>query len=191
MTNSQESPKSVKTANDLFYEKADKAFRGLFEVAKTKNELHFALSLSPEFRGAQDAGWNTAADAHVAFREYLDFVSEDPPTDAFDSDIRNGYAHADYIIWSDGIRLRKRNGGFPRIVTWQEFNALFERGINFFSMLSEIVQEYMDSYNPAKEIRGQLSNEPERTWTIYSDPKDGTFTISGGSFVIKPDKNHE
>ena len=33
--------------------------------------------------------------------------------ETFDPELRNGYAHADYIIWSDGIRLRKRNGGYP------------------------------------------------------------------------------
>lgn len=31
--------------------------------------------------------------------------------ETFDPDLRNGYAHADYIVWNDGIRLRKRNGG--------------------------------------------------------------------------------
>ncbi len=25
--------------------------------------------------------------------------------DAFDPDVRNGYAHADYIVWNDGLRL--------------------------------------------------------------------------------------
>ena len=33
--------------------------------------------------------------------------------DAFDSDVRNAVAHADYIIWRDGLRLRRRNGGWP------------------------------------------------------------------------------
>ena len=27
--------------------------------------------------------------------------------DAFDPDVRNAVAHADYIIWSDGLRLRR------------------------------------------------------------------------------------
>ena len=27
----------------------------------------------------------------------------------FDSDLRNGFAHADYVVWDDGIRLTKRN----------------------------------------------------------------------------------
>ena len=40
----------LKQANLLFYEKAKKSFQHLFELAKAKNELHFAFSLSPEFR---------------------------------------------------------------------------------------------------------------------------------------------
>jgi hypothetical protein len=33
--------------------------------------------------------------------------------DAFESDIRNAYAHADYVIWKDGLRLRKAQWRFP------------------------------------------------------------------------------
>ena len=32
--------------------------------------------------------------------------------DAFDPDVRNAIAHADYILWKDGMRLRRRNGGY-------------------------------------------------------------------------------
>jgi hypothetical protein len=41
--------------------------------------------------------------------------------DAFDPDVRNAVAHADYIIWSDGLRLRRPNGGRPRVIPWDEF----------------------------------------------------------------------
>lgn len=58
--------------------------------------------------------------------------------DAFDSDIRNGYAHADYVLWVDGLRLRKRNGGHPRVVPWEEFTQIFNRGINVFSILRNL-----------------------------------------------------
>ena len=34
--------------------------------------------------------------------------------DAFDPDVRNAVAHADYIVWVTGLRLRKRNGGMIR-----------------------------------------------------------------------------
>ncbi len=249
-------------ANAAFFEKAETCLRQLFDLARTKNELHFALSLAPEFRGCQGPGWSTAQEAHTAFEEYLEFLNEGPLTalkarvalpfychlaeasgfyeipknmlrvaegdrynlwpfqklverhkvsgsiiapnankvlrdlaghakslglhalsevfrDAFDPDLRNGYAHADYIVWDDGIRLRKRNGGYPKLVTWPEFYVHFHRGINFFHLLRQIVQEYMQAYDPAKQIRGQLAEEPEGTWTIHSDPVRRAFSISG------------
>ena len=247
--------------NKLFFEKAEKAFAELFKLAKAKNELHFALSLTPEFRGVQGPGWNTADETHRAFEDYLNFINKNPDSpfkarvglafychmaeasgfyeipknlmrvaegnrynlwpfrslnkkhkttgeiiapnanrvlqdlaghakelgltdlaeifrDAFDSDLRNGYAHADYVIWNDGVRLPKRNGGTPQIVSWPEFSACFDRGINFFNLLREIVNEQKNYYNPAKEIVGQLAEEPKRTWVIEADPAKGIFSIS-------------
>lgn len=261
MTDTRES-KSHTEANLAFFEKAETSIRDLFERAKATNELHFALSLAPEFRGCQDAGWSTAEDAHFAFDEYLAFLNDGPLTalkarvalafychlseasgfyeipknmlrvaegetynlwpfqklverhkisgnmvapnankilkdlaghakslgldalaevfrDAFDADLRNGYAHADYIIWQDGIRLRKRNGGYPKLVSWPDFYAHFDRGVNFFYLLGQIVQEYTRSYDPPKQIRGRLADEPEGTWTIHADPVRRSFSISG------------
>lgn len=101
--------------------------------------------------------------------------------DAFDPDIRNAYAHADYVIWNDGLRLRKRNGGFPRKVSWPEFQSRFDRGVNLFHLLREIVNEYVASYHPAKRFRARMhDNEPELLWTIQFDPEKRTFAISGG-----------
>ena len=65
----------LKALNEIFFEKMERAFRGLFEAAKKKNELHFALSLNPEFRGEQDAGWSTAQDALFAFNFYLETIN--------------------------------------------------------------------------------------------------------------------
>src|SRR3989442_9872339 len=99
--------------------------------------------------------------------------------DAFDPDIRNAYAHADYIIWNDGLRLRKRNGGFPRKVPWSEFQPRFDRGINLFHLLREMVNEYVASYHPAKRLRARMDdNQPELLWTIHFDPETRTFGIS-------------
>jgi hypothetical protein len=95
--------------------------------------------------------------------------------DAFDPDLRNGCAHADYVVWTDGIRLRKRNGGFPRLVSYPEFQVLFDRGINFFNILRGFIEQSIASYDPAKLIRGQLAGN----WTIRFDPKDNSFSISG------------
>lgn len=103
--------------------------------------------------------------------------------DAFDSDIRNGYAHADYVIWNDGLRLPKRNGGFPKRFTWEEFNAIFDRGVNFFHILRQLVTEYIQSYNPPKTINARLHDEPEMEWTIFCDPKSGAFGITSGKHM--------
>jgi len=257
-----ESDDPIRKANLAFYEKAKLAFRKLFDAAKAKNELHFAFSLAAEFRGLQDAGWDTAIEAQIAFQQYLEFIQANPddafkarvalafyshiaeasgfyevPKNmlrvadgerynvwpfqklvekhkltgvliapnankilrdlaghsqelgfaelaevfkvAFDGDIRNGYAHADYVVWDDGIRLPKRNGGQPRKIAWPEFNGFLERGINFLNLLNETIADYRASYNPAKQIRGQLRDEPEAVWTIYADLERKRFSISG------------
>ena len=250
--------------NDNFYEKVERAFRDLFEAARAKHELHFAMALMPEMRGMQDAGWNTAEDTHHAFDEYIKFleIQEDgrmrcrialsfychiteasgfyevpknmlriaggqshllwpfmdlvqahkqtgdriAPNankvlkdlaghakelgfeelaevfrDAFDPDIRNGYAHADYIVWNDGLRLPKRNGGYARTISWVEFNAIFERGINFFNILRQVVGDFVRSYDPPKIIKSRLQDEPEMDWKIYFDPNSGAFGITSGT----------
>ena len=172
-----------------FSEKCNAAFMQLFELAKHKEEVQYAMALSPEMRGSQDTGWNTAHEASRTLEDYLKLLeiaqadtsirvrvglslychlseasgfyevpknmmriasgevynlwpfrglSEHHKTtgeliapnatkimkdllghatelqlnefcdvimDVFDLDLRNGYAHADYVIWDDGIRL--------------------------------------------------------------------------------------
>ena len=60
----------VDDGNQAFYDKADRALRDLFDKAKATHELHFVMALMPEFRGMQDAGWNTAEEAVVAYDQY-------------------------------------------------------------------------------------------------------------------------
>ena len=242
--------------------KCKEAFRSLFQAAKKKDELQFALALSPEHRGMQDAGWNTAEEADRAFHDYMPFVTkkkkpsslrirvalgfychlaeasgfyETPKNmlliadgkkfnmwpfsalvdahkqsgaiispnankvfkdlighaatlgfadlaevfrDAFDSDIRNAYAHADYVIWQDGLRLPKRNGGHADRIEWPEFNRLFMRGTNFYITIKEVVDEHVKAYDPPKTIRAVLSDEPEGNWTIHYDKNRSSFRIS-------------
>ncbi|HYD48678.1 MAG TPA: hypothetical protein VEB21_10040 [Terriglobales bacterium] len=254
-----------RTKNDAFFAKAESSLRDLFATARRKNELHFALSLGPEFRGSQDAGWNTAEDAMCAFDQYgeflgtmasspikvrialayychlaeasgyyeiaknmlriasgelyntrpfADLVRKSPSgaivapnanrvfqnlaghardiemhelaevfRDAFDGDIRNGYAHADYVVWTDGIRLRKRNGGQPRIVRYEEFNQWFARATEFFLILQRVISETLMLYSPAREIVGRLSDEPLQRWEIAYDPTTEGFSISSVDFV--------
>lgn len=256
---------SIET-NDAFYEKAETAFRTLFDAARARHELHFAMALMAEFRGMQDAGWNTAAETHRAFDEYFDFLEGMEPSrmkcriglsfyvhlseasgfyevpknmlriaggdghviwpfrnlvqrhrdtgatiapnankvlkdlaghaeelgmhdlaevfrDAFDPDIRNGYAHADYVVWNDGLRLPMRNGGRARLIPWDDFNALLTRSINFFQLLRGLVNEYILTYNPPKTIESRMQpNAPLEKWTIYADPEAGAFGITNGKY---------
>jgi hypothetical protein len=256
---------TVKDLNDQFYAKAVSSIRDLCERAKTAHELHFVMALMPEFRGIQDAGWNTAQEAVRAYDEFTSLVKslgranpararivlafyaqvaegsgfyEIPKKllltiegrgnnlrpfralverhqktgevlapnanrimkdlighsselglselaevfrDAFDPDVRNAIAHADYILWSDGLRLRRRNGGHPRIIPWDEFDALIGRGLNLFSIIRGVVDEYVQSYDPPRTIRSRLSDgEPETEYTLFFDPKTGAFGFTTG-----------
>lgn len=250
--------------NEAFYGKSQRALRNLFERAKAAHELHFAMALMPEFRGCQDAGWNTANEAVRAYDELTTLIKSLPlepvrlrvalafyatvsegsgfyeipkalmlttegkgnniwpfqslvkrhrftgdvmaPNanrimkdlighaselgmvelaetfrDAFDPDVRNAIAHADYIIWDDGLRLRRRNGGYPRVIPFEELDALLGRGINLFSFIRGITEEYVQSYDTPKTIRSyMMKNEPLAEYTIYFDRKTHAFGFTTG-----------
>src|SRR5262249_48053267 len=211
--------------NDDFFEKADRALRDLFDRARGAQELHFAMALSPEFRGSQDFGWSTAHEsvrAYDEFQAHLGTFEQETPVrvrivlafynhvaegagfyeipksllltiegrgnntlpfqnlierhrstgemiapnanrimkdlighaselgmtevaevfrDAFDPDVRNAVAHADYIIRGEGVLLRRRNGGEPRLIKWEEFWPLIDRGLNLFHLIREVASE--------------------------------------------------
>ena len=103
--------------------------------------------------------------------------------EAFDPDVRNAVAHADYIIWSDGLRLRRRNGGSPRVIPWDEFGTVMERGLNLFDFIRRLADEYAHGYDPPKTIRSRLvPQEPENNYTIYFDPKTRAFGFTTGKY---------
>ena len=101
--------------------------------------------------------------------------------ETFDPELRNGYAHADYIVWTDGIRLRKRNGGHPSIVTFDEFEIKLNKAIVFFQSLRESIGQAMRSYSPAKRVIGRLNNDDPAMPTIIGfDEATGSFSIRSG-----------
>lgn len=101
--------------------------------------------------------------------------------DVFQDDIRNGISHADYVIWNDGVRLRKRNGGYAKKLSFQDVSAAITKGVGFFQILSAYSQYAVQSFNPAKEIVGRLSANFPMPWTVYFDPQTGAFGFRGSS----------
>ena len=61
-------------------------------------------------------------------------------TGVFNTDIRNGYAHANYVIRDEGINLPGRQGGIAKRVTWAEFDQCLLRAISSFDILRRLVQ---------------------------------------------------
>jgi len=101
--------------------------------------------------------------------------------DAFDPGVRNAVAHADYIIWPDGLRLRRRNGGWPREIPWKDFTSLADRGLNLFAFIRHLSDEYVHSYETPKTIRSRMkNNEPLTDYTIYYQPVTGAFGFTTG-----------
>jgi hypothetical protein len=259
-----------KDPNQEFCDKAVRALKGLCEKARAAQELHFAMALMPELRGAQDAGWNTAEEAVRAYDQYFELVRlldkdqivrarlilafylhvadgagfyempkkmmltiegegnniypfqnlvkkhqetgatiapnanqimknltghaaelglnelSDVFRDAFDADVRNAIAHSDYILAFDGMRLRKRNGGQPYIISWDDFDAIMSRGINLFSLIRRVVDEYVCSYSPPETIKSRLTTrEPVIDYTIYYDRETGAFGWITGTSLPK------
>ncbi|TDR90260.1 hypothetical protein [Enterovirga rhinocerotis] len=100
---------------------------------------------------------------------------------AFRDDIRNGIYHADYVIWEDGLRLRRRNGGLATRLTFEEVNLALTKGIGFFDVLRIYVSNSISSFHPSRTIVGRLSENFPATWTVHANPASGAFSISSSS----------
>jgi hypothetical protein len=78
--------------------------------------------------------------------------------------------------------IEKRNGGKVRVIPWVEFEAIMQRGINFFSVIDSIAGEYVKSYDPPNTIRSRLKeNEPPGDITLLYDPTNGRFGFISGN----------
>jgi len=98
----------------------------------------------------------------------------------FRDDIRNGIAHADYIIGRDGLRLRRRNGGNPFVLSHPEVNEALNVGMMFFDLLKQLLGQAAQFFRPARTIIGRFSLNPPMPWTVELK-EDGSFSISGSS----------
>lgn len=100
---------------------------------------------------------------------------------AFNDEIRNGISHTDYVIWDDGLRLRKRNDGNATLLSYGEVSEAITVGAALYDLLQHHNRTAMESFNPAREIIGKFSLNPPMRFTVFSDPERRTFSISTSS----------
>lgn len=100
---------------------------------------------------------------------------------AFRDDVRNGMYHSDYILWDDGLRLRRRNGGNVMRIEYAEVFDLVGVGLAFFETLQVLHISAMQSFDPPREINGRFSANPPMPWTVGYDSTTGAFSISSSS----------
>ena len=96
-----------------------------------------------------------------------------------DYEIRNAYAHADYVIWDDGLRLRKRNGGTIRIVEWNEFTYIVNKAMTFMDCIEHATHNAFMTFSPSRVVRGDMGTGRDHNITIEYNDKTGSFKISG------------
>ena len=69
------------------------------------------------------------------------------------------------------------------MIPWDEFNGLIGRGLSLFSLIRDIVDEYMRGYDPPKTVRSRMrDDEAETDYTLHFDPKTGAFGFTTGKW---------
>lgn len=100
--------------------------------------------------------------------------------DAFDADIRNGFAHADYALSGEGLHVRGRHDT-SRLVAWPELGKLLQDGVGLFEVLRAVIKYYQDFYQTPQMVIGSSDpNSSDGHWLIYSDPVAKTMSVRGG-----------
>jgi hypothetical protein len=91
---------------------------------------------------------------------------------AFDSDLRNAYAHADYVLRPEGVIVLPRYD-HERLISWNELNELLERAVVLYLTLNDIRVEHCNDYLPGREVLGKLNrSSADEPWTVeYSSSR--------------------
>lgn len=95
----------------------------------------------------------------------------------FRDDVRNGMYHSDYILWDDGLRLRRRNGGYATCVEYSDVLEMVVIGLAFFQTLQVLRTASVQSFDPPREIIGRFSVNPPMRYTVGYTPEAGSFSI--------------
>lgn len=97
-------------------------------------------------------------------------------------DIRNTFAHSDYILYGDELRIVQM-GELPKVHKLQELIPKLEFGINIVLMLIALTRERILSYKENKRVFSRLSeNDTFFDMELVADPN---FGLSGFRNVPK------
>jgi hypothetical protein len=100
---------------------------------------------------------------------------------AFRDDLRNAISHADYIIDQQGVRLRKRNGGSPEVLSWSGVDLAVNKGRALFDLVRQHWSGLVRQFDPPQEVVGRFSNNPPFKYTVGFEPRSKSFSISTSS----------
>lgn len=98
-------------------------------------------------------------------------------SEAFDADLRHAFAHADYVIWSDGIRICGKHFTRKRLIPFLDFQVLINRGAGFVTMLRSVIREYVRHYATPRIIEGSISRVPGQKSLVSYNVDTGVFGI--------------
>lgn len=98
-------------------------------------------------------------------------------SEAFDAELRHAFAHADYVIWTDGIRICGKHLSEQRVISFLDFQALLNRGAGFITTLRSVMARYVRHYATPRVIDGSFSRLPGHKTLVSYDIDTGVFTI--------------
>jgi hypothetical protein len=98
-------------------------------------------------------------------------------SEAFDAELRHAFAHADYVIWNDGVRLCGKYFTKKRVIPFPEFQALVNRGAHFITLLRSVMARYVNHYGTPRIIDGSISRIPGHRSLVSYNTDTGVFKI--------------
>ncbi|MCX7124157.1 MAG: hypothetical protein NTU49_00095 [Gammaproteobacteria bacterium] len=104
--------------------------------------------------------------------------------EAFDPDIRNAFAHADYVLLEKKMVIHNKCGK-EKVIPLSELNILLNKGILFYKCLLDTVDEYVLSYSKMTVVEGKLKDEPTAKWQIHYDENNQSLSVSVNTPIVQ------
>jgi len=106
-------------------------------------------------------------------------------SEAFDADLRNAFAHADYCLAKEGVFVLSRYGQ-ERLVGWPELNVLLDKAMTFYLVLNDVRVEHCQTYAEPKLVTGTLNpTDPPTEWRIEFKAPRGAMILFNGRGMLQ------